>query len=79
MAVGLVSAVSSATVAVGASLLFCGPAAPWQCLTPRKARVPGSGFESGERSEIGCCGTARQGTGRPGNPITGLHRQVSTP
>lgn len=38
MAVGLVSAVSSATVAVGASLLFCGPAAPWQCLTPRKAR-----------------------------------------
>lgn len=39
MAVGLVSAVSSATVAVGASLLFCGPAAPWQCLTPRKARV----------------------------------------
>jgi hypothetical protein len=39
MAVGLVSAVSSATVAVGASLLFCGPAAPWQCLTPRKART----------------------------------------
>lgn len=37
LAVGLVSAVSSGLVSICASLLFCGPAQPWMCMTPCKA------------------------------------------